>query len=121
MCNIKLSKTHLSKIGQSRGLLGRLLEPLLKTVLSLMKNELKPLGKKVLIPLGLTTARSATDAAVQNKIFGYGWTTLIISDEEINIMKIVKFLEGAGLLIKGVTETIKNEAKEKGVYLLVCY
>ena len=72
VCNIKLSKTHLSKIGQSRGLLGRLLEPLLKTVLSLMKNALKPLGKKVLIPLGLTTARSATDAAVQKKIFGYG-------------------------------------------------
>ena len=121
MCNIKLSKTHLSKIGQSRGLLSRLLEPLLKTVLSLMKNALKPLGKKVLIPLGLTTARSATDAAVQNKIFGHRWTTLIISNEEINIMKIVKSLEGAGLLIKGVTETIKNEAKEKGVYLLVCY
>ena len=37
MCNIKLSKTQLSKIGQSGGLLGRLLEPFLKTVLSLMK------------------------------------------------------------------------------------
>ena len=30
-----------------------------------------------------------------------------------NIMKIVKTLEGSGLLIKGVGETITNEAKEQ--------
>ena len=30
-----------------------------------------------------------------------------------DIMKIIKFLEGSGLLIKGVSETIKNEAKQK--------
>ena len=35
-----------------------------------------------------------------------------------DIMKIVKSFEGSGLLIKGVTETIKNETKEqKGVFL----
>ena len=40
--------------------------------------------------------------------------TLIISDEEMNvIMKIVKSLEGSDLLTKGVSETIKNEAKKK--------
>ena len=49
--NIKLSKTQLHKIGQSGGLLGRLLQPLLKTGLSLIKNVLKPLAKTVLIPL----------------------------------------------------------------------
>ena len=38
-------------------------------------------------------------------------TTLIISNEEMNIMKIVKSLEESGLLIKGVSKTIKNEAK----------
>ena len=47
--NINLSKTHLNKIGQSVELLGRLLEPLLKTGLPLMKNVLKPLAKSVLI------------------------------------------------------------------------
>ena len=52
------------KIGQSGGLLGRLLGPLLKTGLSLMKNVLKLVAKSVLIPLGLTAA-SATDAAIQ--------------------------------------------------------
>ena len=45
--------------------------------------------------------------------------TLIISNEEINdIMKIIKSLEKSGLLIKGVTKTLKNEAKEqKGEFL----
>ena len=52
-------------------------------------------------------------------MFGSGVTTLIISNEEMNdIMKIVKFLEESGLLIKGVGETIKNETKEqKGGFL----
>ena len=41
-------------------------------------------------------------------------TTLIISNEEMNdIMKIIKSLEKSSLLIKGVTKTIKNEAKEQ--------
>ena len=46
LANIKLSKTQLSKIVQSRGLFGRLLGPLLKTALCLMKNVLKPLAKR---------------------------------------------------------------------------
>ena len=46
-------------------------------------------------------------------------TTLIISNEEMNdILKIVKSLEESGLLIKGISKTIKNEAKEqKGGFL----
>ena len=51
--NIKLSKTQLNKIGQSGEFLGRLLGPLLKTGIPLMKNLLKPLAKIVLRPLGL--------------------------------------------------------------------
>ena len=47
------------------------------------------------------------------KILGSGdMTTLIISnDEKEDIVKIVKSLEDSGLLLKGVTETIENEAK----------
>ena len=111
--NIKLSKTQLHKIGQSGGFLGRLLGPLLKTGLPLIGNVLKPLAKSVLIPLGLTAAASATDADIDKAMFGSGNTTLIISKEEINIMKIVKSIEESRLLIKGVSETIKNEAKEQ--------
>ena len=45
-------------------------------------------------------------------MFGSGNTTLIISNEERNdIMKIVKSLGKSGLLIKGVSETIKNATK----------
>ena len=40
-----------------------------------MKNILKPLAKSVLIPLGLTTAASAADAAIHKKMFGSGYIT----------------------------------------------
>ena len=47
-------------------------------------------------------------------MFWSGVTTLIISNEERNdIMKKVKTLQKFGLLIKGVSKTIKNEAKEQ--------
>ena len=84
-----------------------------------MKNVLKPLVKSILIPLGLTAAASATDAAIHEKMFGSGTMTLIIWNVEMNeIMKIVKSLEESGLLIKGVSETIKSEAnKQKGGFL----
>ena len=79
----------------------------------LIVNVLKPLAKSVLIPLGLTAAPSATDAAIHKKMFGSGKTTLIISNKEMNnIMKIIKSIEESGLLIKGVSVTIKNEAKK---------
>ena len=113
--SIKLSKTQLHKIGQSGGFLGRLLGPLLKTGLPLIENVLKPLAKSVLIPLELTAAAaSAIDAAIHKKMFGSGVTTLITSIEEMNdILKIVNSLEESGVLIKGVSATIKNEAKER--------
>ena len=97
----------------------RLLGPLLKTGLPLMKNVLKPLGKSILIPLRLTAAASTTDAAIHKKMFESGVTTLITSKEEMNyVMKIVKSLKGPGLLIKGVSETVKSKAKEqKGGFL----
>ena len=45
-------------------------------------------------------------------MYGSDMTTLTVSNEEINvIMKMVKSIEESGLLIKGVSETIKNEAK----------
>ena len=73
----------------------------------------KRLAKSVLIPLGLSAGISVADAAIQKKIYGSGTTALIISNEEFeDIMKIVKSLEESGLLIKGISETVKNEAKE---------
>ena len=116
LANIKLSKTQFHKIGQSGGFLVRMLV-------------------SVLIPLGSTAAGSATEQlffrkcldlvvvlfdlplhpselALRNK-------TLIIWNEEMNdIIKIVESLEKSELLVKGVSEAIKNEAKEqKGRFL----
>ena len=52
---------------QSGGFLGRLLGPLLKTGLPLIKNVIKPLAESVLIPLGLTAAASAADVRIHEK------------------------------------------------------
>ena len=67
LTDIKLSKTQLSKMIKSGGFLGRLLGPLLKTGLPLIKNVIKPFVKSVLIPLGLTAATSAADAGIHKK------------------------------------------------------
>ena len=39
-------------------------------------------------------------------------TTLIISNDEMKDIKIVKFLEDYSLLLKGVTKTVQNEVEE---------
>ena len=79
-----------------------------------MKNAIKPLAKSVLIPLGLTASASAADAGIHKKIFGSKTTTLIVSNDEMEgINKTVKSLENCGLLLNGVSEIIKNEAKEQ--------
>ena len=114
---------------KSGGFLGRLLGPLLKTGLPLMKSVIKPLAKSVLLQLGLTAAASAAasaaDAGIHKKILGSGHnnnTTLIISNDEMDdISKIVKSLEDSGLLLKVVSETIQNEAKEQKGGFLICY
>ena len=109
-----MSKTQLAKMIQLGGLLGRLLGQLLKTGLPLIKTVIQPLFKSVLIPLGLIEAASAADAGIHKNVLGSGHnTTLIISDDEMkDILEIVKSLEESGLLLKGVSETIKNEANE---------
>ena len=102
--DIKLSKTQLSKMIQSGGflgnLLGKLAGPLMKVVM--------PLAKNVLSSLGLSATISAT------MMLGSGATTLITSNDEMDdILKIVKYLEDSGVLLKGVSETVQHEAKEQ--------
>ena len=104
---------------QSWRCLGRLLGLLLKTRLPLTKNVIKLLAKSVLISLGLTAAASAADAGKHKKTLDSVKTMLIISNDEMeDIMKTVKFLEYFGLLLKGVSKTIQNEAKEQNGILL---
>ena len=68
--DLKFSKTQISKIIQSGGFLGTFLSPLSKAGLPLIKNVIKPLAKRALIPLGLTAAASAADAGIQKKNIG---------------------------------------------------
>ena len=113
--DIKLRKTQIKKIIQSGGFLGKLLSklagPLIKVAL--------PLAKNVLAPLGLTAAMSAIDRSKQKKIHAAGATKgagvqLIIEQEDMNdIIKITKALENSGILLKGVSKTIKYETKEQ--------
>ena len=78
---------------------------------------IKPLAKRVLILLGLTAA-----VVIHKRILGSGASTIIISNDEMeDIMKKVKSLKDSGLLLKGVSETIKNVVKEKKEVFLVCY
>ena len=104
----KLSKAQIKKIIESGGFLGKLLS---KLVGPLMKVAL-PLAKNVLAPLGLTAAMSVIDGSIQKKIHGSG-VKLIIEQEDMNIMKIIKALENSGILLHGVSKTIKNETKEQ--------
>ena len=108
--DIKLSKTQLSKMIQSKGflgnLLGKLAGPLMKVAM--------PLAKNVLAPLGLSAAMSAIDGSIKKKMLGSGAATLITSNDEMgDILKIIKSLEDSGVLLKGVSETIQYEAKEQ--------
>ena len=72
-----------------------------------------PLAKKVLAPLGLTVAMSAIDGSIQKKIHGSGVKLIIEQEDMKDIMKIIKALKNSGILLKGVSKTIKNETKEQ--------
>ena len=102
--DLKLSKVQISKIIQSGGFLGSLLN---KLAGPLMKVAI-PLAKNVLATLGITAAASAIDAGIQIN------TRFLHNNEEMNdIMVIVQALEDSNILLKGVTKTIKNETKEE--------
>ena len=65
----------------------------------LIENVRNPLANSVLLPLRLTAAGSATDAAIHQKMFGSGVTTSIILDEKMNdIMILIKLLKESDLL-----------------------
>ena len=54
-------------------------------------------------------------------MFGSGFITLIISNEEMEDMKMVKSLEDSGLLIKGLVKQLKITQKNKKEDFSECY
>ena len=118
--DIKLSKTQLSKIVQSGGFLGRLLAPLLKTGLLLMKIGLQPLIKNGLIPLGLTAAAAAADGGIHKKILGSRTTALIILNGKMeDIMKILISFENYGILLKELVNQKMKQNNKKADFLVL--
>ena len=77
-----------------------------------------PLMKNV-----LSAGMSAVDAEIRKNIYGPSTTALLISTEKMeDIMKIVQPLEKSRILIKRISEVIKNEAKEpKRGYLSILF
>ena len=127
--NVKLSKNQISKIILSERFLGRLLEPLMKVGLLLMKNVLGQLAKSMLITIRLTRPLSALDTGVHNNILGSGASgpsgsgtrTLIISNKEMEeIMKIDKSSKDSSLLIKGFRQTIDKKQRDGLLGMLLC-
>ena len=113
--DIKLRISQIKKVAQSGEFLGRFfrrfLPKIIQPTISVEKNKLGPLG--------LSAAMSGIDGAIQKSMFGSGITTLKIDDKELNhLMKIIKVLEGHGVLLKGITKTAQNEVKsQRGRFL----
>ena len=122
--DIKLNKAEISKIIQLDGSFG---------------SWLGNLGKKALMNIAIPSdtdnlpalVRSLTSNPInkfERKISGKGLVragrgfTLFISNEDMkDIIKIIKSLEDSGVLIDGVTETIKHKIKKKKVdFLELC-
>ena len=75
-----------------------------------------------MILAGSLSGMAAADSAIQKKIYGPGHPSdlalrtaaLITSNKEMkDIIKIVKSLEESRLLIKGISKTNENKAKEQ--------
>ena len=66
----------------------------MKVALPLMEQVLTQLAKNYLVPLGLLTAASPTDAAIQKSIFEFWIAALVISDKETFVIhKVLSFHE----------------------------
>ena len=118
--DIKLSKAQISKIIQSGGSFGCWLGNLRKKTLT---NITIPLARDNLPGLVGNITSSAINK-FDRKIIGKGAVTagkgftLFISNEDMNIIKIITSLEDLGVLIDGVAETVKDEIKKhKGGFL----
>ena len=96
-------------------MLGKIAGPLIKVAASLAKNVLASSATMAFV--------SAIDGSIQKKIHG-GLVRagkripLAISNEDVDIIRIIKSLENSGVLTDGVSETKKQEIKRQEVGFL---
>ena len=65
------------------------------------------------MPTDIKLSKAQISKIIKKK-YGFGTTTLIISNKETNdMMKIVEAVEDSNILLKGVTKAINNETKEE--------
>ena len=119
--DLRLSKAQISKIIQSVEHFG---------------SGLSKLGKRALINIAIPLGRDNLSGLVRNltsnvvnkfegKVSGKGAVrarkglTLFISNEDMNgVIKVIKLLGDSGVLIDGITETVKHEIrKQEGIFL----
>ena len=119
--DLRLSKTQISKIIQSVEHFG---------------SWLSKLGKRALINIAIPLGRDNLSGLVRNltsnvvnkfegKVSGKGAVrarkglTLFISNDDMNgVIKVIKLLGDSGVLIDGITETVKHEIrKQEGIFL----
>ena len=56
---------------------------------------------------------SAIDGSIQKKVHGSGIKLIIEEEDMKDIIKINEALENSGILLKGVSKTIKSDSKEQ--------
>ena len=92
----KSSKTQIYAIIESGGFLGKILGSLISQF-NINKKIDQALTTSIVIQLGLISTVSAADAEIHKKNLGSAMTTLIISNEEMEDIKMIKNLEEPGL------------------------
>ena len=119
--DIKPSKAQKSKIIQPGGSFGSWLANLGRKALT---NVAIPLARDNLLGL-ISNLTSIAINKFNRKISekeavrtGKGFTLFISNEDKNDIIKIIKSLEDSGVLIDGVTETVKHEIKNKMVDFL---
>ena len=114
--DIKLSKAQISKIIQSSGSFGSRLGNLRKKALT---NVAIPLARKNLRGLVSHLTSSAINKFAKKVSgkgavrAGKGFILFILNEDMNDIIIIIESLEDSGVLIDGVTETVKDKIKKQ--------
>ena len=116
LTDIKLSKAQISEVIQSGGSFGSWLADLGKKTLANIAIPLAWGNLPGLVSNVTSSARNKFDRKISGKGFvraGKGFTLFILNKDMNDIIKIIKSLEDSGVLIDGVTESVKDKIKKQ--------
>ena len=110
--NIKFSKTQLSKMIQSGGILGELLVALPYGVLEAVTQELKKRAPVVTRGATRYFVHKGINRLKKDFIVKEGWWITLTNNEIKDFTKVFKSLENRGILLKGTTTNITSQKEE---------